>query len=163
RALTADEWREYLVHPDQEHLPGAIFAIIAPPVLLCRFASMRASHALPKLDPSKRLDPATTTVQAVRCFSWAAAILGIRPPPLYVDPQMPGFGEIVPDVQPATRLGAAALARRTPRELAFLAGRHLSSYREEHLIGTIVSSHRELEDLFLSALAIVNPGLPMHA
>jgi hypothetical protein len=116
-----------------------------------------------KLDPAGKQDPVKTTIQAVRCFHWAASILGMQSPPLYADPDFPGFVEMVPGVPPSSRIGATALAGRSAAELAFLAGRHLACYREEHFVKLLVPSARGLEDIFLAALSIGNPGLPLSA
>ena len=70
---------------------------------------------------------------------------------------------MVPGVPPASRIGATALSGRSAAELAFLAGRHLACYREEHFVKLLVPSARGLEDIFLAALSIGNPGLPLSA
>jgi hypothetical protein len=68
---------------------------------------------------------------------------------------------MVPGVPPATRLGTPALSGRSPFELAFLAGQHLSYFREEHFIRLLVPTIPDLEDLFLAALSIANAGIPL--
>jgi hypothetical protein len=161
-SLAAEGWR-LLFHPDEELLTGQIFAVIAPAVLLGRISTLRREKALPKLDPARKQDPKVSTLQAVRCFSWAGSILGLGSPPLYADPEYPGTVEMVPGVPPATRLGRASLSGRSPFELAFLAGRHLSYFREEHFIRLLVSSIPDLEDLFLAALSIANSGIPLSS
>src|SRR5690606_13503713 len=98
----------------------------------------RRDKQLLKLDPEKRQDPATTTLQSVRCFHWAAQILGMHSPGLFVDPDYEGMVEMVPGVPPVSRIGALALSGRTAAELAFLAGRHLTHYREEHFVKMLV-------------------------
>jgi hypothetical protein len=85
------------------------------------------------------------------------------PPPLYADPDFDGMAEIVPGVIPACRLGIRALHGRTPTELAFLAGQKLAFFREDHFVRALVPSIPELEDVFLAALTIGNPGLPLRA
>jgi hypothetical protein len=70
---------------------------------------------------------------------------------------------MVPGVPPATRLGQKALSGRSPRELAFVAGRHLAWYRQERFVRLLVPQIADLEDLFLAALVIGNPGIPMRA
>lgn len=159
--LDRDSWKRLLFHPDEEVLAGEIFAAVAPAVLLGRVAALRHAKALPALDPQKRADPKTTTVQAARCFGWAASILGMPCPPLYTDPSYPGLVELLPGVPPASRLGKLALSGRSPAELAFLSGSHLSFYREEHFIRLLLPSLFDVEDVFLSALTIGNPGLPL--
>lgn len=160
-SVTPDAWRRSLFHPDEEALTGEIFSVVISPVLFGRVATLRHQNALPKLDESRRQDPSTSTVQAVRCFAWAASLLGMATPPLYADPQHDGTIDMVPGVPPSSRLGKAALSGRSPTELAFIAGRHLASYREDHFIRLLLPSIPDLEDIFLAALTIGNPGLPL--
>jgi hypothetical protein len=42
-----------------------------------------------------------------------------------------------------------------------LVGRHLAFYRAEHYVKTLFRAVSDLEDLFLAALIIGNPGLPI--
>lgn len=162
-AVTPDAWKRLLFHPEEEALVGEIFSVVVSAVLLGRISAMRRDKQLLKLDAANRQDPATTTVQAVRCFSWAAAILGMHSPALFTDVDYEGFVEMVPGVPPASRIGAKSLSGRSAAELAFLAGRHLANYREEHFVKMLVPSARGLEDIFLAALSIGNPGLPLSA
>jgi hypothetical protein len=155
-------WR-LLLHPEEEVLTGQIFAVIVPAVLLGRVSALRRDKALPKLDPERKQDPKVSTLQAVRCFAWAAAILGMGAPPLYADPAFHGSVEMVPGLPPSTRLGKEALSGRSPFELAFIAGRHLSWYREEHFVRLLIPSTPDLEDLFLAALSIANQAIPLGA
>jgi hypothetical protein len=159
--LGADAWTRLVFHPEEEPLVGEIFAVVAPAVLLGRISALRRDKALPKLEPEKKQDPSKSTLQAVRCFSWAAAILGMSSPAIYADPDFPGTVEMVPNVPPAARLGAGALSGRSSAELAFLAGRHLACHREEHFVRMLVPRIPDLEEIFLAALSIGNPGLPL--
>jgi hypothetical protein len=152
-----------LLHPEEEMLTGQIFAVIVPAVLLGRVSALRRDKALPKLDPARKQDPTMSTLQAVRCFAWAAAILGMGAPPLYADPEFGGTVEMVPGLPPSTRLGKQSLSGRSPFQLAFVAGRHLSWYREEHFVRLLIPSTPDLEDLFLAALSIANQSIPLTA
>jgi hypothetical protein len=163
RSLSPEAWRRFLFHPDEEVLTGEIFAIVVSAVLLGRVAALRRDKQLPTLDPARKQDPVQSTLQAVRCFSWAASILGMRAPALYADPSYTGLVEMVPGVPPSTRLGQASLSGRSPLELAFVAGRHLAWYRPERFVRMLVPQIADLEDLFLAALVIGNPGIPLRA
>jgi hypothetical protein len=162
-SVTQEAWKRLLFHPEEEPLVGEIFSVVVSAVLLGRLSALRRDKQLIKLDPARKQDPATTTVQAVRCFHWASAILGMHAPALFADPDFEGAVEMVPGVPPASRIGAQALSGRSAAELAFLAGRHLANYREEHFVKMLVPSARGLEDIFLAALSIGNPGLPLSA
>lgn len=161
-ALTADAWRRLLFHPEEEAVVGDVFAVVTSAVLVGRLSAMRRDKQLPKLEGEKRIDPATTTLQAGRCFGWAAAILGFPAPPLFVDADAPHAVKMVPAVPPALTLGQKSLSGRSTLELAFLAGRHVASLREEHFVRLLVPGLKNLEEIFLAALSIGNPGLPLN-
>jgi hypothetical protein len=150
-----------LFHPDEEILTGEIFSVIVSAVLLGRVSALRRDKLIPILKPEQLQDPAKSTVLAVKCFAWAAALLGMRAPALYVDTSLDLLVQMVPGVPPVSRIGKRGLSGRAPEELAFLAGRHLSFYREEHFVRMLIPSIPDLEDLFLAALVIGNPGIPL--
>lgn len=162
-SLGQDAWRRLLFHPDEEPVVGDVFAVVVSAVLMGRVSALRRDNALPKLEASKRHDPKTSTIQAVRCFDWAAAILGFPTPPVFVDPEADYTARMLPAVPPALGLGQKALSGRSVNELAFLAGRHLASLREEHFVALLVPGLKNLEEIFLAALSIGNPGLPLNA
>lgn len=159
-SMGPDAWK-LLAHPEQEPLVGEVFATVASAVLLGRMSALRRDGQLKRLDPQKKVDPVQSTVQAVRCFSWAAAILGMQSPPIFVDPDFVGTAEFVPAAPPALRLGQKLLSGRKASELAFLAGEHLAVHRIEHVVRLLVPGVPELEEIFLAALSIGNPGLPL--
>jgi hypothetical protein len=162
-ALSREGWQRLLFHPEQEPMVGEIFAVVLGPVLLGRITALRRDGKLARLDPQQRQDPRTATVTAVRCFAWAATILGVQLPPLYADPSDPGTAVMVPATAPSLRLGRAALSGRTPAELAFLAGEHLGYFRDDVFMRALFDGITELEDIFLAALSIGNPGIPLSA
>lgn len=160
-AISSDAWRRLLFHPDEELLTGDIFSVITSAVLLGRVSALRRDKLLPKLDPTRKQDPEKSTVSAVRALAWAAAIEGLRPPPIFVDPDAPVAVEMVPGIPPNLRIGAQLLRGRTPLEVAFECGRSLACFREEHFVRWLFPGVPDLEDLFLAALSIANPGLPI--
>jgi hypothetical protein len=161
-ALTADAWSRLLLHPDEEPLVGEIFAVVAPAVLVGRLSALRRDKQLQKLDAEKHQDPAVSTIQAVRCFAWAAAILGMHPPALFVYPDYDGTVELVPAMPPATKIGGKSLSGRSAAELAFIAGKHLAQHRAQEFMRALIPGIADLEDIFLAALSIGNPGIPMN-
>lgn len=162
-AISSEAWRTLLFHPDEELLVGDVFAVITSAVLLGRVSVLRRDKLLPKLDPTRKQDPVQSTVAAVRALAWSAAILGLRPPPIYVDPDRPTAVEMIPGVPPNLRVGSRLLSGRTPLEVAFECGRALAGFREEHFVRVLFPGVPDLEDLFLAALSIANPALPIPA
>jgi len=152
-----------LLHPDQEVTTGNIFGIIAPAVLLGKVAALGREGGLYKATPDQKHDPAQSTVSAVRALSWAAAVLGVGVPTVVVDPKCEGQFVHTPALPPMTLVAGGALSGRAQRELAFMAGRHLTMYRAEHYVRALFPSVPDLEDLFLAALTLGNPALPLSA
>lgn len=159
--ISAATWHDCLFHPEEEALTGQIFAFVAPAVLIGRVTTLRRDGSLHVVDPSTQQTPENSTVMAVRAMAWGAALLGLPLPPVHVERDRPCAYEHIPAVPPVTVVGSAALRGRTEVELAFLVGRHLSGYRGEHFVKTLFSAVPDLEDLFLSALIIAQPALPL--
>lgn len=160
-SVSPSSWYEELFHTDEEVLTGQIFGVIAPAVLIGRVTALRRDKKLHQPDPSALQALEKTTLTSVRALGWAAAILGLAAPPIYVEKGRSVAYEHIPGVPPVSVVGSRALSGRTQLELAFLAGRHLSWYRQEHFVRTLFSSVPDLEDLFLAALVIGNPTLPI--
>jgi len=160
-ALSQSAWYDQLLHPDQEVTTGNIFGVIAPAVLLGKVAALGRDGALYKPKPDQRQDPAQTTLTAVRALAWSAAILGVGVPVVIVDPKCEGSYVHTPALPPMTLVASSALSGRAQRELAFMAGRHLTMYRAEHYVRTLFPSVPDLEDLFLAAITLGNPSVPL--
>jgi hypothetical protein len=161
QALSPEAWRKLLFHPEEETVVGDVFSVVASAVLMGRLAAMRRDKVAQKLDESKKQDPKVSTLQAVRCFSWAASILGMHAPSLYADGNSDVVVDVVLVLPPMSLLGKGALSGRSAPELAFLAGRHLGQLREEHFVKTVFQDVKGLEDVFLASLVVGNPGLPL--
>jgi hypothetical protein len=162
-SLSASAWYDQLFHPDEEVLTGQIFGVIAPAVLIGRVTSLRRDKTLYQPDPATRQQVEKSTLTAVRALGWSAAILGLAAPPIFVEKDRKVAFQHIPAVPPSTVVGHGALSGRSQLELAFLSGRHLAWYRQEHFVRTLFSSVADLEDLFLAALVIGSPRLPIAA
>jgi hypothetical protein len=159
--LSANAWYDLLFHPEEDVLTGQIFSLIAPAVLLGRVTTLRRDGRLHQPPPSALQEPEKATITAVRALPWAAAVLGLQAPRIYVERDRDAGYEHIPGVPPVTVVGKRVLSGLSQQEHAFLVGRHLCFYRNEHFVKTLFSSIQDLEDLFLAALVIGNPGLPI--
>lgn len=160
-SVSQSSWYECVFHPEEEVLTGQIFGVIAPAVLLGRVTALRRENKLHVPNPATRQDPAKATVTAVRALPWGAATLGLPLAPIFLEKDRDAGYEHIPGVPPVTVIGKRVLSGKTQLEHAFLVGRHLSWYRGEHFVKTMFSAVPDLEDLFLAALTIGNPGLPI--
>lgn len=160
RPLDADAWA-LLAHPDEDKTTGEVFGVIASAALVGRVSAMRRDGTMPRLDPEAYQNPLTSTVSAVRALAWASATLGLRMPPPYAAPDVDSGFEILTVVPPSTRVGARALSGWSAAQLAFASGRHLSWFREEHFVCTLVPSVAYLESIFYAALLLGAPSLQL--
>jgi hypothetical protein len=160
-SVSAAAWHDLLFHPEEEILTGQIFATIVPAVLVGRVTALRRENKLHLPPLEAKQDPSKATLTAVRAVPWAAAALGILAPSVFLEKDRDVGYEHIPAVPPVTVVGRGVLSGKTQLEHAFLVGRHLSSYRAEHYIKTLFRAVQDLEDLFLAALTIGSPGLPI--
>jgi hypothetical protein len=160
-AIDASLWHAALVHPEEDQVTGSIFGVVAGAILVGRVTTLRRDGLLRVVGESQRLQPARSTVMAARAVAWASAMLGLPEPVVAVDKEEPGGYLHVAGVPPLTVLGRAVLSGLGAPELAFHVGRHLAGYRAEHFVKTLFSATEDLEDLFLAALLVAQPRLPL--
>ena len=84
------------------------------------------------------------------------------PPLLYADRNDFDIAELSIGFPPAIRVGRPAMTGLGPRELAFVAGRALALFRRERFMHWLFPEAIDLEDLFLAALVIGRPSLPLN-
>src|SRR5690606_12274826 len=142
--LSNESWVKHLFHPDENLYVSKIFEMIAPAALQAKAAQLQAQGKVPVLDKRCRQAPATPTVTFPKPFGWAAQVLGIQPPELYVRNDVPGAIVAVPAIPPASVAGQTVLTGFSPQELAFMCGKHLAYYRGEHYIRTLFPTQAEL-------------------
>lgn len=163
RALSLADWNGALIHPDFEVVTGHILSVITPAALIGRVAGLRSEGKQGAPPSSEKQDVEKSTVMAVRAVAWAATVLGMPAPSIYADVEREVAYAHVIDVPPCSVVGKVALSGRTQLENAFLAGRHMAYYRGEFFVKVMCPAVTDLEDLFLAALLVGSPGLPIAA
>jgi hypothetical protein len=143
--------------PGSDEAIETLFSVVSRAALEDRLAQLEASGPLAKLDPAARIDPADTTIVA-RVFHWASRVLGAPCPDLYLIDQVPGDIAAVRAHDRSTAVGRAIVQGRSPKELAFVAGRHLTYYRPEHEVIGFYPTRDELVRLLFAAVQIVRPS-----
>ena len=163
RSLDDAAWDDLLRAPGADDVVTDVLRAIGATAAATRVDELRQARSLVTLDPARR-QSATSTVSAVRSFYWAAQVLGVEPPDLYVMENVPGGIAAVHAATPTTALGPDVLRGLTTKDLAFLAGRHLTYYRPEHYALICYPTLNDLSALFLGAVKVVLPDLdaPAH-
>jgi hypothetical protein len=161
RSLTPEHWLDELTHPSLSLVTSHILSLVTPAALVGRAAALQHEKKLIMVDESDRQDVSTTTVTAVRALGWAATVLGMPAPSVFADADRDVGCVHVPAMPPWSLLGKRVLSGCKPREHAFLAARHMTYYRSEFFARVLLPDVAELESLFLAALLLGNPSLPI--
>jgi tetratricopeptide (TPR) repeat protein len=155
--LDAAAW-ELLRPYGMDEVLTALFASVARVGCIARVEQLAARGRLVPLDPEARLDEASTA-SVVRSFQWASRVLGVPNPGLFAMPDVPGEIAAVRAPEPSTAVGPSVVSGRSAKDLAFLAGRHLTYYRPEHQVLVYFPTRDELTRLLLAGVALAKPDV----
>jgi len=159
RSLDEAGWSE-LTAPGADDVVAGVLRAVALAARAAQIEELREARKLVPLDPARK-QSATSTVSVVRSFQWAAQVLGIEAPALYVMESVPGGIAAVQAPEPSTALGPDVLRGLGTKDLAFLAGRHLTYYRPEHYALLHYPTLPVLSVLFLAAVKLAMPAVPV--
>jgi tetratricopeptide (TPR) repeat protein len=154
--LDAHAWALLGAHASDQPI-DAVFAAVARPAVAARLEELGAQGRLVELDPSARVQPSSTAL-VVRTFHWAARVLGVPCPALYLMDRVPGDIAAVRAHTPSTAVGPAVVRGRSPKDLAFLAGRHLSYYRPVNQVAAYYPTRQDLVRLLFASVQLVLPN-----
>jgi golgin subfamily B member 1 len=155
--LDNEAWIKNLFHKDENLYIGKIFEMLTPAAIIAKTNQLRAQKQLPVLDRRFRQDPTTSTVTFAKTFGWAAQVLGVLMPELYVRNDIAAALMAVPATPPASVAGQTVLTGFTPQELTFIVGKHLSGYRGEHYLKNLFPTMNELKVILFSGVKLVIP------
>ena len=109
----------------------------------------------------EKVNPQKTTVSAARCFTWAAQLLGLPEPDIYLQPAQTRIGmRILPMRKLSIELGHPVLSGWGMSELAFLAAHHLTYARAGWRIIALLGSRDEVRSLLMAGMSLARPDLP---
>jgi hypothetical protein len=157
-SLDAWAW-EQLRASGHDDVIARLFAAIQDAAIAAKIDEMREQRRLPALERFQRL-PETSTASIVRSFQWAARFLGVASPALYAIDDAPGVA-MIHAPEPSTALGRSVLSGPTAKDLAFLAGRHLTYYRPEYQVLLYYPTRDELTALLFAAVQVVSGDSPV--
>jgi tetratricopeptide (TPR) repeat protein len=155
-----ESWVKNLFHEEENLYVGKIFEMIAAAALRAKIETLKAKKEMPVLPPQFRQDPATSTVTLARTFGWAAQVLSLPCPLLYVRSDIAGALVAVANDQPTSVAGQTVLTGFSTQDLLFIVGKHLAMYRGEHYIKTLFPTVTELTVLLFAGIKLVAPDTP---
>ncbi|MBX3230159.1 MAG: tetratricopeptide repeat protein [Labilithrix sp.] len=155
--LDDDGWA-LLQHWDLDPLLTRIFAIIQPTIIKARTQPIESLGYDPRyaVDTSKHPYPVSQTLY------YTQGVLGMAPPLVFQNQNDPGGLGIVHARTPAIVLGAAAFDTGVSNQaLAFLAGRHLTSFRPGFYVRHLVPTGTGLKAWLFAAIKLCVPQFPV--
>lgn len=109
----------------------------------------------------EKVNPQKTTVSAARCFTWAAQLLGLPEPDIYLQPSQMRIGmRMLPVRKLSIELGHSVLSGWGMSELAFLAAHHLTYARPGWRIITLLGSRDDIRSLMMAGMSVARPDVP---
>src|SRR3984957_12433662 len=154
-SLDESSWAA-LAAPGSDAVLTALFAAVENAAIAARVEELRDQRKLVALDPAERLSEASTA-SIVRSFQWAARVLSVGCPNLYLRDDVSGGIAAILNREPSTGLGPSVLSGPSAKELAFLAGRHLTFYRPGYQVLLHYPDRDALTTLLLAAAQVAMP------
>jgi tetratricopeptide (TPR) repeat protein len=155
-SFDAPAWQS-LRAPGSDDVLAAIFSAVGSAAIATRVEELRRRRKLTKVDPTYRLEE-SSTASVARSFQWAARVLTIECPDLYIAEHVAGGVGALTAASPSTALGPEVLSGRAAKDLAFIAGRHLTYYRPEYQVLIYYPTREDLTNLLLAAVQIAMPA-----
>ncbi len=153
-------WRAVYA-PGADDVLLALFGAVERAAVAARCDELREQRRLVALDPANRLSE-TSTASAARTLQWAARVLSVECPSMYLRDDAAGGLAAMLVREPSSALGPAVVSGLTAKELAFHAGRHLTYYRRGHKVLLYYPDRDALTMLLLAAAQVAMPKAALH-
>ncbi len=156
--LSDEDWILRMRHHDADPLVTAVFTLIEPTIIATRSQSVAEMG----YDPRYAVDLSQQPYAMAQTLHYAAGVLGMNPPPSFLNPNDGGGMSFLHGQPPSMVLGHAALtADAPPQAMAFLAARQLAYYRPGFYIRHLVPTGTGLKAWLFAAIKLIAPQFPV--
>ncbi len=160
--MTEDDWRK-LAHFDQDPMLTNIFALIQPTIIRTRTQPLEALG----YDPRYAIDPSLHPYPVSQTLYYVQGVLGMQgqnSPLVFQNQNDPSGLGFIHAHTPAIVLGRAAFEAQVPTQsMAFVAGRHLTYYRQGYYVRHLVPTGTGLKAWLFAAIKTCVPQFPVSA
>ncbi|MBX3202183.1 MAG: protein kinase [Labilithrix sp.] len=155
--LDDEAWGK-LMHWDLDPILTRIFAMIQPTIMRTRTQPIEQLG----FDPRYAIDTSMHPYPVSQTLYYVQGVLAMPPVLTFQNPNDPGSLGIVHARTPAIVLGQAAFDNTIPNQsLAFLAGRHLTSFRPGFYVRHLVPTGTGLKAWLFAAIKLCVPQFPV--
>jgi tetratricopeptide (TPR) repeat protein len=158
QATLDDEAWSKLMHWDLDPILTRIFAMIQPTIMRTRTQPIEQLG----IDPRYAIDTSMHPYPVSQTLYYVQGVLAMPPVLVFQNPNDAGALGIVHARTPAIVLGQAAFDNTIPNQsLAFLAGRHLTSFRPGFYVRHLVPTGTGLKAWLFAAIKLCVPQFPV--
>lgn len=159
--LTAEDWNQFVRHPDRDALLTAIFATIEPAIVASRGVTLESEG----YHPSYAVDITQDEYPMSQTLYYACGVLGMEVPTVFHNPNLEAGLAYVHANPRALVLGRAALEHGDvpPQALAFIAAQKLAYLRPGMYVRQLVSTGTGLKAWLFGAIKSISPNFPVSA
>ncbi|MDB4944260.1 MAG: hypothetical protein JWP97_3794 [Labilithrix sp.] len=159
QALDEEMWTK-LAHWDLDPLVTRVFAMIQPTIVRTRTQPIEQMG----FDPRYAIDISMHPYPVSQTLYYVGGVLGMAAPLVFQNPNDQGSLGIVHARTPAVVLGRAAFENTaSTQQLAFIAGRHMASFRPGFYVRHLVPTGTGLKAWLFAAIKLCVPQFPISA
>lgn len=161
-ALSEEHWMKRMLAPEHDAGLHSIFSVLGDAIVEVGLETARRKRRLFVGDPSTEQDPKTSTITLIKTLAWAARLLGLGLPKVFIFHELRTSFAVPPSPDPTICVNKNLASGLEMSELAFLWSRQLAFLRPEYRPFLFFPSVSELAALLLAALSIGGaPGVPL--
>jgi hypothetical protein len=155
--ITDELWQDRVLHPEQDPLLTAIFALMQPAAIHENAVSAE-SYGISSKD---QIDCTTASQVLPQMLYYASGVTLVPLPTVVYRRNDPGGISFLYTAPPLLGLGHGTLAPAPDQALAFMAGRQLSYFRPGHYMRQLLPTGTGLRSWLLAAIRLANPRFPV--
>jgi tetratricopeptide (TPR) repeat protein len=156
--FTEPDFHACVMHPHADPLLTALFTVIQPAVMAARSKTLKQLGYGPEL----LVDPSRGQFASAQVIPYVADMLGMPCPPLFQNPNDYGELSFIHAQQPSLVIGTSVIGVALPiQTIAFMAGRHLTYYRQGLYVRQLVPTTTGLKAWLFAAIRLMTPQFPI--
>ena len=157
-AFNEQDWAERVYHPGLDPYLTAVFALIQPAVIKARSQPVETLGITGDMwiDPSQHESPLAQTLY------YAAGVLGVELPHVYINPNDPGGLSYLFTEAPSLSLGKVGKSSQIPPQVAaFVAAQQLAYLRPGLYMRHFIQTGTALKAWLFAAIKLTSPQFPI--
>jgi tetratricopeptide (TPR) repeat protein len=156
--FSEEDWRMRVAHPSLNPLLTAVFTLIEPAVVQARALPIEQLG----LGEQQRIEPSQHDAPLSQTLYYAAGVLGVPLPRVYLNPNDPGGLGFLFTAEPSLSMGRVGLSSEVPPQVAaFVAARQLAYLRPGLYLRHFIQTGTALKAWLFAAIKLSSPQFPI--